>query len=212
MVYPASLDTISNFWNPNGTTLLSTGHSQDHRELATVVISVENVLGTTAGTAVLKNFSAGDFPVRINTSNVLQQPLNAGTFGTAILGTPSITGGTINTIKVLTPVVGTLTDSPGGTITHDMANGQLAELTLGTTAGNRTLAAPSNVVDGQLITYRIKQNSGNTGTIVWQSGYRFDSSTGTATVGTQSTWNYFAFRYNNTDSKLDFIGQNTNII
>lgn len=307
MAYPSTLDTISDFWNPAGTTLLSTGHSQDHRELATTIVSIENVLGTTAGTSVLGGFAAGNFAVKRDVNyNVLGSggttvvnltdnggtnhlviengangaEVRANNNGTGIsnlylsssgrgtiifadndggnvtgkflgiangntyvtfqngVGTPggsiavasdSVSHanlnlsalGTAGTIDIQTkvqlekaiyPKVTTMTDAAAGTIETDAINGQLYSLSLGTTAGNRTLSNPTNSVDGQLITYRMKQNAAATGTIVWGSNFRFDSATGTATLGTAATWNYYGFRYNSGDTKWDYLGGNTNII
>lgn len=237
MPYPTEIDS---FLNPNGTTLLSTGHSLDHRELGSAAVAIQTVLGTTNGTSVLRNFSAGDFPARISASNVLQQALTGtinnsivgtsaitggtinnvvvgtplitgGTLNNSVVGTPNVTGGTLNTVKKLTPLVGTLTDSPGGTISINMNDAPIFELNLGTTAGDRTLAAPTNPVDGQLLTVRIKQNAGNTGTILFNAIYRHSSDIGTPTLGTASTFNYWGWRYNNTDTKFDFVGQSNNI-
>lgn len=243
MAFPSSIDS---FLNPSGTTLLSAGHSLDHRQLGSAVVAIETVIGTTAGTSVLKNFVAGNFPARINASNVLQQAIqgtinastlgsptitggvfntgtlgtptitggnwNTGTLGTAFIGTSTFYGGTIDAPKVLTPTVATVSDSAGGTINYSMANGQIVEITLGTTAGNRTMAVPTFMVDGQFVQFRIKQNAGNTGTLVWASGYRFSSDIGTPGLGTESTWNHFSWRYHTGDTKLDFMGQSKNII
>ena len=283
MAYPSSIDTDT--VSAGSSTLSSPDHSTRHNTMGSAMIAIETVLGTTNGTSVLKNFAAGDFASRINSSNVLQQALQ-GTINNAILGTPSITGGTttsqiINTAtlgtpkiitpindsngsvmlsfnpagtavnyveftnaatgappqinpagadtnialqlggkgtagyvkvaKALTPTVSTLTDSAGGTIAVNAALAQVFELSLGTAAGNRTLASPSNAVEGQSLIYRVKQNSGNTGTIVFNAIYRFGQS-GTPTLGTQSTWNYIAFRYNSTDTKWDHQGNSLGLI
>lgn len=104
MSYP---NTIDSFVNPVGTnTLNSPDHAGAHTSLNTQLIAVENVVGTTLGTNVLKAFAAGDIPARINTSNVLQQPLT-GTFtaNNSTLGTPAVTGGTINNAIIGTPAV-----------------------------------------------------------------------------------------------------------
>lgn len=63
MTYPTTKTT---FTDPAGTTLVDTGvdHAQLHTDHNDTVEAIEDVLGTTAGTSVLKNFAAGEFPVR----------------------------------------------------------------------------------------------------------------------------------------------------
>lgn len=246
MAYPATLDSFS---NPQGTTLLSNDHALEHRNVGTSIIAVETVVGTTAGTNVLKNFVAGDFPSRINASNILQQVttgtvnlsagtitgqiVNSGTVANGVYGTATYQGGTGNSMtlgtpiinhftssgttipviadRALAPIVGTLADSAGGTITANSPSQQIVEINLGTTAGNRTLGTPANPVDGIFLGYRVKQNTNNTGTLVWASVFRFNSS-GIQVMGTQSTWNYYGWRYNTTDVKWDFQGNSSGII
>jgi hypothetical protein len=84
-----------------------------HTTTHDTVEALQAVIGTTSGTSVLKNFSQGDFAVRINSSNVLQQNLQ-GTINNSILGTPSITGGIINSIVMGTPSI------TGGTATSQI--------------------------------------------------------------------------------------------
>lgn len=137
-----------------------------------------------------------------------------GTVANASIGTPTIMGGTIagsgTTSPIsfgvsIAPTVGTLSDSAGGTFTPNVQAAQLYELTCGTTAGNRTFGIPTNPVNGQFLGYRVKQNAAATGTILFNSIYRFPSG-GTPSLGTASTWTYMAFRYNSTDTKYDYQG------
>ena len=61
MSYPSLLDT---FTNPAGTnTLDDPSHSTQYINANDGIESIQSVLGTTAGTAVLRDFSASDFPV-----------------------------------------------------------------------------------------------------------------------------------------------------
>lgn len=129
MSYPSSIDS---FGTPSGTSLLSSpDHALDHRTLGSVVGTVQGILGTTAGTGVLKNFAAGDFPARINSSNVLQQRVS-GTVDNAILGTPSISSGTANNQVIGTPAItgGTINTAVVGTPT--ITGGAMNSGTLGT--------------------------------------------------------------------------------
>src|SRR5574343_222478 len=92
MAYPA---TITTFTDPSGTSpLTSPDHAGLHTSVNDTVEALQNTAGTTAGTNVLKNFNAGDFPARINSSNVLQQALTGTVSG--LIGTASIVGGTIS--------------------------------------------------------------------------------------------------------------------
>lgn len=118
-----------------GTSLVSAAdHAAMHNAVGSAVVALETTIGTTSsGTNVLKDFAAGNFPVRVNSSNVLQQVVagtvnllggtitgqivNSGTIGGGVYGTALHQGGT-----VANAVVGTSTIQ-GGT-----ANG----LTLGT--------------------------------------------------------------------------------
>lgn len=219
-----------------GTTLVSdVDHAANHNGANNELTAIEIVLGTTAGTSVLKNFAGGDFSARINSSNVLQQrvsgTLDNGVFGTpaitsgtvanASIGTPTIIGGTILGSGTVTPIsigvnlaptVGTLSDASGGTIFANAQAASLFEITLGTNATNRTLGTPQNPTNGQAITYRIKQNAAGVGTVLWASVFRFSSNVGTPTLGTAATWNYFGWRYNSGDVKWDFVGQSLNVI
>lgn len=130
MAYPASLDSYSAIAGTS--TLASVDHANLHNVVGSAVVNIETTVGTTAGTNITKNFAAGDFPARINASNVLQQPLTgtitvtSGTFNNVVLGTPSVTGGTINTNVV----------NVGSDASMDMyyrnAGGTLARLPIGT--------------------------------------------------------------------------------
>lgn len=225
MSYPTSIYAGTSV---AGTTLVSdVDHAANHNGANGELTAIETTLGTTAGTSVLKNFVAGDFPARINSSNVLQQAisgtanLNSGTLSNMAIDTPTILGGTIAGSGTVTPIsvgvnlaptVGTLSDSSGGTIFANAQAASIFEITLGTNATNRTLGTPQNPTNGQAITYRIKQNAAAVGTILWASVFRFSSNVGTPTLGTASTWNYFGWRYNQGDVKWDFVGQSLNVI
>lgn len=194
------------------------------------------IIGGTIGTAIVgtSNFIGGTVQQAVIGTNTIQ----GGTIINPVIGTPAITGGTYSSPVLgtptvdfftssgtalpskanrgLAPTVGTLDDvavgSSNGTIAINAALANVFELTLGTTAGTRVLAAPSNPTDGQVITIRIKQNAGATGTLGHNAIYRFSSDIGTPALGTAATWNYFSYRYNATDTKHDFQGQSLNII
>lgn len=235
--YPGILD---DFTNPSGTTITSDlDHALQHSNINDAVENIQGVLGTTAGTSVVKDFASGDFATRINSSGVLQQAIEgtatitSGTINNIVMGTPAVTGGTINAVTLGTPIINnftssgtatstkadrglaptvvTLTDVPSGTITPNAAAGQVFHMILGTTAGNRTFAVPDNPTEGQAINFRIKQNTNNTGTIVFNAIYRMNDG-GTMTLGTESTYNYAGFRFNTVDTKWDDQGNSVGII
>ena len=157
--------------------------------------------------------------ITANTATVGSPTITGGTINSAVLGTPIVTvinssGTTVPTTfgESIAPTVITLSDSAGGTITPNAAAGQVQMLTLGTTAGNRTLGTPTNATSGQALTLGIKASGSANGTLVWAGIYRFSQDVGTPAIGTGTTWNYYGWRYNTTDTKWDFTGQSRNII
>jgi len=90
ITYPGTLDT---FVNPTGTsTLDSPDHALQHSNVNDAIEAVQAVVGTTAGTAVLKDFTAGEFPIK-QEGGTLVETITGGTINTTTLGTPSVTGG-----------------------------------------------------------------------------------------------------------------------
>lgn len=86
--YPSQKQT---FTDPSGNSALSTGpsHSQLHTDINDTVESIQDTVGTTAGTNILKDFTAGQFPVRINSSGVVQHTIAGTLTNTVINGTLS---------------------------------------------------------------------------------------------------------------------------
>jgi len=137
-VFPGTLNAFS---NPAGTNTLpgtesgGQAHATQHSDANDAIEAHEAVLGTTAGTSVLKNFAAGQFPVRntgggatgtlvqtivggtLNKNTLGSVGATGGTFNNATVGTPAITGGTANSIFLGTP-----TFSAGAVNTADIAN------------------------------------------------------------------------------------------
>lgn len=239
MAYPASIDS---FGSPAGTSPLTTpDHAADHTNLGKAVINIETTTGTTSATAALKNITVGKFAVSDNggtfSAGVIGTPMiRGGTVGTAIIGTSTIQGGTANAITIgtptlvggtiavsgtttpvqpgaaLAPSVGTLTDSAGGTLTANAQASQIFYSAMGTSAGNRTIGTPANSINGQSLTYSFKSSGSANGTLVWAGIFRFSQDIGTPSLGTGTTWNYYSWRYNNIDTKWDFMGQSKNCI
>lgn len=296
--YPGALDT---FTNPGaGSLVTSPSHSAQHANINDAMAAVQATLGTTGGTSVLKNFTAGKFAERegtltfganryslgtaalsqgsalfYNGTNIVgsavtsftsplttkgdlftytsvdarlavgtagqflisspgaatglawtSSPEKAGLISATGGGTPSIlqiTSGTATDNRILrldsTQAVGlgwsnnwwptkrSLVDDPGGTISLEIGGGN-AFLTLGTTAGNRTIDGDVSATGGRVISLAVKQNAAATGTIVFNSDFR----TPAITQGTAGTWNYYVFQLNDIDSKWDFMYQSVNLI
>lgn len=108
--YPGIKDT---FTNPVGTnTLDSPDHAVMHTNENDAILAIQTTLGTNAGTSVLKNFTAGDLVPKANNQ----------TFGSPLLQSPAIAGGTISsTIQNNGTIVNGVINS--GTINTSAFNG-----------------------------------------------------------------------------------------
>lgn len=185
----------------------------------------------TVGTALtfassnFNNGTAGTLTLQAPTIN--GQGTNSGTISGGVIGTATIQGGTGISMTLGTPAIdvinarsvstgvgfnnsifpseGTLVDSAGGTLAVDARAAQIYYCVLGTAAGNRTIGTPSNLSNYQLLTFAFKNSGSQNGTLVWSSIFRFNTG-GTPVLGTGNTWNYYGFRYNFIDSKLDQMG------
>jgi len=136
--YPATKQTFS---DPAGTnTQDSPDHAGLHTNINDTVEELQDTVGTTGGTNVLKSFVAGDIPVRSDTSNVLQTNVSgtmdvlAGTFDNGVFGTPAITSGTVDNVVVGTPAIvgGTYDDAVLGT--PAITGGTIDNAVIGTSA------------------------------------------------------------------------------
>lgn len=127
-LYPSSKQ---NFTNSAGTSFLSSpDHGTTHAAVQDTIGAIEDTIGTTAGTNVLKNFAAGDLPTRHNTSGTFTEVLGGGTLTNTVinngtLGTPIITGFAQNAVPgsaLTTMALGyAQTTAPQGTITGSVA-------------------------------------------------------------------------------------------
>jgi hypothetical protein len=107
--YPSAKQT---FTDPAGTsTLNSPDHAGLHTDINDTVEAIQDTVGTTLGTNVLKDFAAGNFPIRRNASGAIQETVSGGTINNSTLGTPTIIGATLNNATFGTPAV------TGGTAT-----------------------------------------------------------------------------------------------
>ncbi|KKL28477.1 hypothetical protein LCGC14_2374760 [marine sediment metagenome] len=98
-------------------------------------------------------------------------------------------------------VVTGLTDQ--ATITTDASAGTIFTVTL---AGNRTLAAPTNPVDGMKRIWRFKQDATGSRTITLNAVFRLGTDITTITLTTTaSKTDYVGAIYNGTDAKWDIV-------
>lgn len=122
----------------------------------------------------------------------------AGKVGAA---SPTLTGTvTLADAVVRTPFA--LTD--GATINTDASQGSIFRVTL---AGNRTMAAPTNPVDGAEITYEILQDATGGRTITWTSGsggFAFDTLSAPTLTLTPAKRDFVSFFYNSTAARWQY--------
>lgn len=101
----------------------------------------------------------------------------------------------------LTRIVFALTDAV--TIAVDAAAGDVLTVTLG---GNRTIAAPTNPVNGKLLLFRIRQDATGTRTLTWNAVFQFTTELPAPTLSTAAnTVDYVGFVYDAVRAKWDCI-------
>jgi hypothetical protein len=116
----------------------------------------------------------------------------------------TLTNKTLSAPVIQSPVVQgsaviSLTDA--ATITTNVALGNVFWVVLG---GNRTMAAPTNPVNGQKIIFRIKQDATGSRTVTWNAVFRFGADVLSPTLtATANKTDYIGFIYNGTDSTWD---------
>lgn len=108
----------------------------------------------------------------------------------SVLNGLSITGPDVNVPFALTDAT---------TILVDASKGSFFRVTLG---GNRTMGAPSNPTDGQMIMFEIHQDATGTRTLAWTlttGGYVGSTTVALPTLTvTASKYDYVGFVYNST--------------
>lgn len=81
------------FTNPSASdTTNSPDHAGQHADANDTLESLQDVLGTTAGTSVLKDFSAGHFPARVNSGGTIVQTLTGGTINNSVVSNSTLSG------------------------------------------------------------------------------------------------------------------------
>lgn len=122
------------------------------------------------------------------------------------VNTPTITAPTLTGLVTLADAVActpfALTD--GATINTDASQGTFFRVTL---AGNRTMAVPTNPVDGQEITYELLQDATGVRTITWASGtggFAFDTLPAPTLTTLANKRDYVSFIYNSTAARWQY--------
>ena len=211
MSYPSSLDTFVGTQAQGTTQLATNDHALDHRQLGSAAANLQSTLGTTSGTNIAKDFTAGQFPARVNSGGTLVQTITGGThnngiFGTPainggtadnqVLGTPSSTGGTFQAYQSKTHTIGSVvyTGTVSTTQTLDLSAASRHLINMANSAGSVTLAL-SNVTPNQPFLVEIMQGTAGLGTINFFSTIRWAGSaapTQTLTASRKDTFGFIA--------------------
>jgi hypothetical protein len=125
------------------------------------------------------------------------------TSGVVLTTTTQSVGG----VKTFTDALDLATEAlaDAATITVDAAAANKFDVTLG---GNRTIANPTNPVDGRVIIFRLRQDANGSRLVTWGNDYRFrgDLAAANVTLSTSPTVvDRVAFEYVGADSKWDCI-------
>lgn len=220
MAFPSTL--LANT-NPSGTSLLtSPDHASQHSTVNSDLTAVEQKLGLGAGTPTTTN------KILVATGNgtaVWGGTVNALTLGTPVIGTPAITGGSMNNAVVGTPSItgGTQTAMlsvtrtigsavyPGTvstTITLNLALATRHLVNMPNSAGSVTLAL-SNVSANQPFLVEILQGTAGLGTVNFFSTIRWAGSAAPTQTLTASRKDTFGFMPTGTATFDGYIvGQN----
>lgn len=116
----------------------------------------------------------------------------------AVPGAGTVTGNTVNVFtknQSVTPVV--LTD--GATISVDAALSNNFRVTL---AGNRTLANPTNLTDGMVLNFKIKQDGTGSRTLAYGSKYKWSGGTAPVLSTAAAAVDFISAYYDGADDIL----------
>ncbi len=156
----------STFWRGDGTWATPGGGGN----VSNVGTPTNGQIGRWTGATTLEGFSLGtNVQTALTTALATAANVQAGTSSAALV-TPSALSGSA--------ALQTLTD--GATVNWDMSSGYNAKVTLG---GNRTLAAPTNVIEGITYTLRVIQDGTGSRLLTWNAAYKWGTA-GTPTLST----------------------------
>ena len=160
--------------------------------------------GTASGAPGSGTFLTGDFV--IDQTGKIWICTSGGSPGTWAQVSGGGGGGTLTTY--IAPKVVTLSQS-GGNVAFDASAGNVGDLTL--TASGWTISNPTNLVNGQLLHYRLLQDSTGGRTVSWGTIFDWGSSGGVANsaptlTATASKGDILGFQYWAAVSKLAFLG------
>jgi hypothetical protein len=163
-----------------------------------IITAASNTALTVANTAITGNIISSQISANLT--------LNGNTTINSIVGNLGI--GTSSPAAKLT-VVGTgysptITLTDAATVTWNTALGQVATFTF--VSSNRTMGAPSNLVDGAFYSLAVIQNSGSN-TLTWNSVFKWVSNTAPTLSTTASAKDFFVFRSDGTNLYQQGISQ-----
>lgn len=152
--YPGTLDAWVLIGTADYKDAAATSHRAVHNQTMSLGTALAYTLGTTGGTAVLKNFVAGKFAARTDGETLTNVTTTSGTLSGVLVGTSQITGGTLANSYVGTPNIsgGTIASSTLNNVTlgtPDISGGTISSVLLGTsqitggTATSITLGSPT---------------------------------------------------------------------
>ena len=168
-------------------------------------IDRSKIANGTAGHVLINNGAGG-------LSSEAQLSKSRGGCGADMSGVAFPSSGTIVTTtgfqtltnKVITRRVVSLSD--GATISINASLGDVYRVTL---SGNRTLANPTNLVDGQTIQVQVKQDGAGSRTLNYGTMYRFSTDLPQPTLSVlPNTTDRLLFEYNGLDGTLDLVAIN----
>ena len=154
---------------------------------------VSTVAVTSTLTLVAPASVAGAASIRLPPGVAPTSPVDGDEWTTTVGRFIRINGVTTN----ISRIIFALTDA--ATIAVDAAAGDEFTVTL---AGNRTMGAPTNPVNGRMMLFRIKQDATGSRTITWNAAYAFPIALPAPTLSTVANRvDYIGFVYDSTSAK-----------
>lgn len=177
-------------------------------DLRSAFDALSSSLTAQVGSAIARAAAAGDFSSNTSTSVDSEVVLFSGTGGktgkrASGTGFAKLASGVLSAQAAsaaradLGEKVQALTD--GATISVDASLANNFRVTLG---GNRTLANPSNLIDGQVLNFRIKQDGTGSRTLAYGSKYKFPGGAAPVLSTAAAALDFMSCQYDSTDDTL----------